>query len=667
MCVFNDYLSIDESEIRHARAAAVMAQGAFGAPGGACRRRQAPSRHASAEASSQPGPEAFTRPLQQFNSGDGVQRAVPRKPPHPEEPSPAPSPPPAQSSLAWTEKYRPKSLDEVVGNGRAVAELRRWAGDWEHGHARKKAVILAGAPGTGKTSAAHALAADMGWGVLELNASDARNYSAIKRVAFSGAVHDTFSDTGEFISARSGGRKLIILDEADQLHEAAEKGSDGRDIGDRGGKRAIVETVARTRQPVVLIVNDRYGLTREGGEALKDMCLMIKFDRLRRDVIRVALRRICELEGVSWTPEALDELSARAGGDLRAAVNDLQSLSAGTGSLRMDSLNSLGSRDERAQIFDAVVDILKGTSAERARTAMRRLDETPEFVLLWLDENVPLEYRHPDDLERAFDMLSRADVFLGRVSRRQQYSLWGYASDLMSAGVALAKRRKYNEFNRYRFPMWLVKRSRLRGGGRVQREVLGRIGAYTHRSGYAARHQMLPLFRQLFESDHAFAVRFARELHLEPEHIAYILDAETISPRVRSLVEAASAGNGERGVSTSMKEFSGAHDAGDEEEDEAGEPDGPDAAAGAGPGGTGPGPGRGAPEAGKGRMRADDPKGRKGKKGPAGRKAAGRPEPAEKSAGEGAGSGPEGAADAQAKGGDDDDKAGQNQKSLLDF
>jgi replication factor C large subunit len=489
---------------------------------------------------------------------------VPRKSPQHEEGPAAPGAPaqPAAASTAWTEKYRPRSLSEVVGNSRAVAEMRKWAEDWEHGHARKKAVILAGAPGTGKTSAAHALASDMGWGVLELNASDSRNYSAIKRVAFSGAVHDTFSDTGEFISSRTGGRKLIILDEADQLHESTEKGADGKDIGDRGGKRAIVETVSRTRQPVVLIVNDRYGLTREGGEALKDMCQVIKFDRIRREVVRAALRRICESEGIQWTPDALEELSARSGGDLRAAVNVLQSLTAGTGVLRMETLNALGSRDERAQIFDAVVDILKGTSAERARSALRKLDETPDFVLMWLDENVPLEYRHPDDLSRAFDMLSRADVFLGRVSRRQQYSLWGYASDLMSAGVALAKRRRYVEFNRYRFPMWLVKRSRLRGGGRVQREVLGKIGGYTHRSGYAARHQMLPLFRRLFEIDHAFAVRFVRELKLEPEHIAYMLDVESVSPRVRGLMEAAWSDDPDRGVATSMREFdAGAEDA----------------------------------------------------------------------------------------------------------
>ena len=591
---------------------------------------------------------------------------MPRKSARSEEPE-APavtSPRAANEASAWTEKYRPKSLSEVVGNAKAVAELRKWAEDWEHGHARKKAVILAGAPGTGKTSAAHALAADMKWGVLELNASDSRNYSAIKRVAFSGAVHDTFSDTGEFISARAGGRKLIILDEADQLHESTERGADGRDLGDRGGKRAIVETVSRTRQPVVLIVNDRYGLTREGGEALKDLCQVIRFDRIRRDVIRAALRRICESEGISWAPEALEELAARAGGDLRAAVNDLQSLTAGTMFLRMESLNALGSRDERAQIFDTVVDILKGTSVERARAAMRKLDETPEFVLLWLDENVPLEYRHPDDLDRAFGMLSRADVFLGRVSRRQQYSLWGYASDLMSAGVALAKRRKYSEFNRYRFPLWLVKRARLRGGNRVQRELLEKIGAYTHRSGYAARHQMLPLFRQLFDSDHNFAVRFVRELHLEPEHIAYILEVESISPRVRSLVEAASLGSEDKGVSTSMREFSGAHYVEDEaqhEDDEGGRPKGSEGEGGGKEGGKAGEKGTG--DRGRGARGGAGPEERakKARKG----KAPEKPPAAAENGDKGVKEPEDGKEDVQ--GGAEEDGEDKNQRSLLDF
>ena len=128
--------------------------------------------------------------------------------------------------MDWTEKHRPRSLAAVVGNGPSLKKLREWADTWVHGVPKNRSIIPAGPPGTGKTSTALALANDMGWAVIELNASDARNADRIKRVATAGALHQTFTDDGAFQThgdAGSGGgsmgRKLIILDEADNLYE----------------------------------------------------------------------------------------------------------------------------------------------------------------------------------------------------------------------------------------------------------------------------------------------------------------------------------------------------------------------------------------------------------------------------------------------------------------
>ena len=63
----------------------------------------------------------------------------------------------------WTEKYRPITLDEVVGNGKALEQIRRWVKDWEHGHPKKRALILSGDPGVGKTASALALVNEYGW------------------------------------------------------------------------------------------------------------------------------------------------------------------------------------------------------------------------------------------------------------------------------------------------------------------------------------------------------------------------------------------------------------------------------------------------------------------------------------------------------------------------
>ena len=118
----------------------------------------------------------------------------------------------------WTELYRPKSLKDVVGNPKAVKELRDWAMSWEKGKPTDKAVVLKGPPGIGKTSTALALARDMGWGVVEMNASDHRNADSIQKIAIRGAVGEpsatpvsSFRQRREGISSSSWTKRTTSL------------------------------------------------------------------------------------------------------------------------------------------------------------------------------------------------------------------------------------------------------------------------------------------------------------------------------------------------------------------------------------------------------------------------------------------------------------------------
>ena len=105
----------------------------------------------------------------------------------------------------WTETYRPRGLADVVGNPKAVEELKAWADGWEMGRPAKRVAVLIGTPGTGKTSAALALAQDYGWDVVEMNASDHRNADAIKAIAHRGALGETFSPV-RGVSFHQGGQ-----------------------------------------------------------------------------------------------------------------------------------------------------------------------------------------------------------------------------------------------------------------------------------------------------------------------------------------------------------------------------------------------------------------------------------------------------------------------------
>ncbi|UCE37599.1 MAG: replication factor C large subunit [Thermoplasmata archaeon] len=429
-------------------------------------------------------------------------------------------------SIDWTEKYRPRTLDDVVGNPSAVNTLKSWAGSWERGQPKKKACVLLGDPGCGKTSSALALAREFGWGAVEMNASDLRNADAIRSVATSGALHETFTDSGEYISVKHGGRKLIILDEADNIF--------GKE--DYGGVQAIVSTIRETQQPIVLIVNDHYALIRRA-PALDKMCLKIKFSRIQKSSIVKVLRSICQKEDITVTNETLNALAEHANGDLRSAVNDLESLCLGKKKISEKDVTVLGYRDSSINIFKALTGIFRATSYSRAKESIYNLDEDPEHLILWIDENLPLEYKRSEDLADAYSPLSKASIYLGRVRRRQHYKLWGYANDLMTAGVALSKTNPYYGYTRYQFPSWLKTMSKTRGIRAVQKSLFDKISSSCHTSRYVTQTSIFPYFKYLFENDQDFSSWAILKLKLDADEIAYILEEDSDSQAVKQRIE----------------------------------------------------------------------------------------------------------------------------------
>ena len=83
----------------------------------------------------------------------------------------------------WTERHRPRSEQLLEGNEVQRRKIRAWLDEWQNGTPKKKGILLIGPPGVGKTTVARAVAEDMGWNVIELNASDARNAAAIRKAA----------------------------------------------------------------------------------------------------------------------------------------------------------------------------------------------------------------------------------------------------------------------------------------------------------------------------------------------------------------------------------------------------------------------------------------------------------------------------------------------------
>ena len=310
--------------------------------------------------------------------------------------------------MDWAEKYRPKHLDEILGNAAAVKQMALWAQTWTSDSAP---LLLTGKPGIGKTSAALALARDMDWEVLELNASDARTKAVIERIAGNSAT------TASLFGAS---RKMIIIDEADNLEGNA----------DRGGARAIADLLKTAKQPVLLIANDAYGVS----DSIRRICESVPFRAISSSTLAKRMKEICALEQISCGEDAVQEIAGSAAGDMRSAVNMLFGSAAGRTELSAEGV-STAQKDERATIFDLVAAVASGTSDDRLMKLSRECEEKPDYVLQWVEEAVS---QIPDRTRRirAYRRVSRADVYLGRTMTRQYYTLWRYATSLMTVGVA---------------------------------------------------------------------------------------------------------------------------------------------------------------------------------------------------------------------------------------
>lgn len=427
----------------------------------------------------------------------------------------------------WTEKYRPKSLSQIVGNEYAVSSMRRWGESWRRGAPRLKAMVLRGEPGIGKTSAALALAHDMGWDFIEMNASDHRNAASIRKVAGMGSVSQTFTLHGEFLLSSEGMRKLIILDEADNLF--------GRE--DYGGAKAIVQTIKDSSQPIILIVNDYYELSRKA-PAIKTLVEKVQFKRLESRLIVSVLKSIADRENVTVDQSVVDRIAQNANGDMRAAVNDLQMMVEGKTVLAIGDSDAIGKRNQVKEIHGALNIMFGSSTVREARDSTLDIDLTPDELSMWIEEGIPQEMRDSGDMAKAFDALSRADIYLGRTRKYQHYSLWSYAKEMMTGGVALSRSSKFRPTvsNYGSLPSRLIVLSRARGPRAALGALSGKLSGYFHTSPRCLKESTIPLLRELLANDRELLLRITRETGLDEGDLAFLLRMDSGSAEVEAIL-----------------------------------------------------------------------------------------------------------------------------------
>ena len=199
----------------------------------------------------------------------------------------------------WTEKYRPKNLDEVVGQKHVTERLKAYVATKNMPH-----LLLTGPAGTGKTTCSLAMAKEMfgdEWkgNFIELNASDERGIDVVR-----GKIKD-FARTAPLGGAEF---KIIFMDEADALTSDAQA--------------ALRRTMEKFSKICRFILSCNY--SSKIIDPIQSRCAVFRFKPLSKEEVREFLMKIVTNENIEIDDDALEALVHVARGDMRRAVNSIQ-------------------------------------------------------------------------------------------------------------------------------------------------------------------------------------------------------------------------------------------------------------------------------------------------------------------------------------------------------
>ena len=390
-----------------------------------------------------------------------------------------------RSGLLWTEKYAPERISDTVGQSEQIKRITSFLDSFP----KKRSMLLAGPPGTGKSSTVMAIAAERGFELIELNASDFRKQADIESKIGAALGQMSLFNRG----------KIILIDEVD--------GISGR--YDRGGAQALSKLLTTAAFPVFMTANDpdqsKLKTLRKGSE-------YVEFDKVPyRDIAQV-LESIARNEGIEYEEQALLDLAGKSSGDLRAAITDLQLLAVEP--ITRVTVGGLDEREREEKIVQALIRVMKTTQESTARGSFDFLEENIDDILLWIDENVPKEYRKPEDLSRLYERIVRTDTFNARIRRRQHWRFLAYMFYDLTVGVALAKQEKYPGMPQVKRPMRPLRIWQANVKLATPRRIAEKLAGNVHTSQRRLVSEDLSYIR-VMASDDAFRTSLVESLELD--------------------------------------------------------------------------------------------------------------------------------------------------------
>jgi len=334
----------------------------------------------------------------------------------------------------WTEKYRPKYFLDVKNQEMAVQTIKRFLMDFSMGKKGKRAVILHGPPGTGKTSLAYTAGKETNSEIFELNASDLRNKDKLREVLRPATKQRSLVKKG----------KIILVDEVDGISGT-----------DRGGILELLRIVETSAYPIIITANDIWN---KKFSPLRRKADLVQLKEIDYQTTKNILIDILRKENKFIPIDVLTNISIKAKGDLRAAINDLQTAS----QLENPADVVFDERNKEVDIFSAMRMIFKGSPNESTLRVFDSVNMSMDELILWMEENIPAEYQG-EELAKAYECLSKVDIFKRRIYKQQYWRFLVYENAFLSYGISSAKKSEKTGFTNYKKPtrilkMWLNNR-----------------------------------------------------------------------------------------------------------------------------------------------------------------------------------------------------------------
>ncbi|MEK6971324.1 MAG: AAA family ATPase [Thermoproteota archaeon] len=313
----------------------------------------------------------------------------------------------------WSEKYRPQSLMDMIGNEEARVAFVEWFGKWKKG---TKPLLLVGPPGIGKTTLANLAAKQFGYDMISLNASDVRNKQQIQEIL-----------SPVLGNASLLGSPMIFVDEVDGVHGRA----------DFGGVEALLDILKEPTIPIILAANSE---SSDKMKSIKKATKTIYLKPLPPRLMQLYLERILQKEDAKMSPGSLVKLVMDSRGDIRSMINSAQALVTGFEPQSEKSFEIL-------DIEEGVNSFFKANSLAEARLVLYSLRIDPREKINAFYSSIISSGISQDQMQQMLQVMSEADLLYGRIIRTQEWRLLRYLDAIL---VGLYKKDlpvRYSRFN----------------------------------------------------------------------------------------------------------------------------------------------------------------------------------------------------------------------------